>query len=89
MQPNNQAPVGIRKVTKSLVSPVLTPGTPGEMKKKKKKKRAVQGKSAHTAILKDKKVVGRQYPPSPPPPPALFPPAYIGLLSKIVIYAVF
>lgn len=84
MQPNNQAPVGIRKVTRSL-DPLFLPR---ELWVKKKKKSSAQ-KVRQTVSLKDKKVVGRQCPPSPPPPPALFPPAYIGLLSKIVIYAVF
>lgn len=60
-----------------LLSP--TPGNSG--------KKALHRKSAQTVILKDKKVVGRS-PPSDTPTLSL-PPAYIGPLSKIVIYAVF
>lgn len=70
----NQALVRNRKVTRSL-DPLLTPGTLG----KKKAEEALHRKSAQTVILKDKKVVGRSTPH----------PAYIGPLSKIVIYAVF
>lgn len=74
----NQALVRNRKVTGSL-DPLAYPGNSGG---EKKAEEALHRKSAQTVILKDKKVVGR----SPPPPLS---PAYIGPLSKIVIYAVF
>lgn len=89
MQAYNQA-FGLKaeKVTRSL-DPLSHRRNSG---KKKKAEEALHGKSAQTVILKDKKVVGR----STPPPlththhlPTHPLPAYIGLLSKIVIYAVF
>lgn len=76
MQPYNQALVRNRKVTRSL-DPLSHPGNSG-----KKAEEALHRKSAQTVILKDKKVVGHSL--GPPPLPA-----YIGPLSKIVIYAVF
>lgn len=86
MQPNNQAPVGIRKVMRSL-DPLFLPRELWVKKKRKKKGSAQKvGADSHS---KGQKGCWAQCPPSPPPPPALFPPAYIGLLSKIVIYAVF
>lgn len=74
--PYNQALVRNRKVTGSL-DPLAYPGNSGGGGKAEE---ALHRKSAQTVILKDKKVVGRSPPPSP---------AYIGPLSKIVIYAVF
>lgn len=71
----NQALVRNRKVTGSL-DPLAYPGNSGGGAGE-----ALHRKSAQTVVLKDKKVVGR----SPPP----LSPAYIGPLSKIVIYAVF